>query len=156
MGLKIFQISLISTIRSQKLKVKLAFLKDLAAEHGCFKVFISLKSLAHLRMMPSVNGVPVESFFRSGVTSPNLTIANCLTSSTCFQKVDFFIGPTGTNKTRIRQTEVMLMANSIVPVKFVERSSTDDVDQVRLVLKLDVRCLNPKRSTLIMKCKNWN
>ena len=82
------------------------------------------------RLKTTINGVPVESFFRSGVTSPNRTIANCLTSSTCFQKVDFFIGPTGTNKTRIRQAEVMLMANSIGPVELVERSSTDDVDQV--------------------------
>lgn len=39
MGLKVLQISLIPVIRSQKLKVELAFLEDLAAEHGFFKVF---------------------------------------------------------------------------------------------------------------------
>lgn len=57
--------------------------------------------------------LPLEPFFKSGVTSPNLTMLNVFTNSTYLQKVDFLIGETGTSSTRTRQLVVRFNARSM-------------------------------------------
>jgi hypothetical protein len=151
---------LVSTVWSQELKVKLALLEDLTAKHCCFRIILLVHHTlrSHRKLLVCI---PVESFFKSGVTSPNRTTANCFTSSTCFQKVDFFIGPTGTKRTRIRQTDVMLMANSILLKRLSECSSVDVPDQnVRLELsesafKIQGKWVLPAKTSFRSHCLHF-
>lgn len=69
--------------------------------------------------LPADARLPPAPFCKSGVTSPNRTTLNFLTSSTCFQKVDDLMGGTGTKSTRTRQDEVMFIAKSIHVINLV-------------------------------------
>lgn len=109
MRLKVLQMTVISVVFCHKLKMHLTFLEDLTTELG-YEIHLNVLSCCKTIYL---NNSPLAPLWRSGVTSPRRTRLNFRTSSTWCQKVDFFIGETGTSSTRTRQDEVMSSARSI-------------------------------------------
>lgn len=123
--LKVFQIRMVSRVRRRKLELHLPFLKDLAAKHG-------YKTVRARECHDTVaRTLPPAPFCKSGVTSPSRTTLKVFTSSTCFQNVEDLMGGTGTNSTRTRHDEVMLIAKSIVStMKLCQRQCLDPISVV--------------------------